>query len=771
MKQFIKTSILLLAILLPALATAHDFEVAGIYYNRLSSDEVEVTYRGRSPYNLNSDYSGTVNIPATVTYNGTTYSVTSISDMAFEHCSELTNIDIPNSVTKIGMYAFNSCASLTAITIPNSVTSIGIGVFNDCNSLASISVAGDNPKYDSRNNCNAIIETATNTLVDGCKNTMIPNSVTEIGEAAFYECNSLTTINIPNSVTTIGTWAFGHCPSLTSIDIPNSVTSIGDYAFSSCSGLANISIPNSVTSIGGDAFSFTAWYNNQPAGLVYAGLVAYKYKGTMTEDAMITLKEGTTGIAGEAFMGCSRLTAINIPNSVTSIGDDAFRSCISLASITVASDNPKYDSRNNCNAIIETATNTLIGGCKNTIIPNSVASIGDNAFAGCNGLTSIVIPNSVTEIGHNAFDGCTGLTGIVVESGNPRYDSRNNCNAIIETADNTLIFGCKNTIIPNTVTAIGGHAFEDCTGLTSIAIPNSVTSIGYGAFQGCKGLTSIVIPNSVTYIEDYTFYGCTGLTRIVIPNTVTAIGQQAFYNTAWFNKQPGGLVYAGMVAYSYKGMMPSGTRIALKEGTLGIADYAFQDCRGLTSIVIPNSVTSIGYGAFFDCTGLTSIAIPNSVTAIDQAAFFDCTGLTSIIIPESVTSIGSEAFSGCTRLTDVYCFIADLSGVSSRNHLFHLDNGDYSGRTLHVLQGTADAYRADVRWYWYFGQIVEDLKPDVPGDINGDRGVNIADVNAIINIILSGNGNNAAADVNGDGAINIADVNAIIDIILSGAWN
>ena len=771
MKQFIKTTILLLAILLPAFATAHDFKVDGIYYNRLSSDEAEVTYRGRSPFYLNDDYSGTVNIPATVTYNGTTYSVTSISDLAFGYCSELTNITIPNSVTSIGDNAFNSCASLTAITIPNSVTSIGIGVFNDCNSLASISVAGDNPKYDSRNNCNAIIETATNTLIGGCKNTMIPNSVTEIGEAAFYECNSLTTINIPNSVTTIDTWAFGHCPSLTAIDIPNSVTSIGDYAFSSCSGLANISIPNSVTSIGGDAFSFTAWYNNQPAGLVYAGLVAYKYKGTMTEDAMITLKEGTTGIAGEAFMGCPRLTAINIPNSVTSIGDDAFRSCISLASITVASDNPKYDSRNNCNAIIETATNTLIGGCKNTTIPNSVASIGDNAFAGCNGLTSIVIPNSVTEIGHNAFDGCTGLTGIVVESGNPRYDSRNNCNAIIETAENTLIFGCKNTIIPNTVTSIGCHAFEDCTGLTSIAIPNSVTSIGYGAFQGCKGLTSIVIPNSVTYIEDYTFYGCTGLARIVIPNTVTAIGQEAFYNTAWFNNQPGGLVYAGMVAYSYKGMMPSGTRIALKEGTLGIADYAFQDCRGLTSIVIPNTVTSIGESAFFDCAGLTSIAIPNSVTAIGQSAFLDCTGLTSIVIPNSVTSIGSGAFYGCTRLTDVYCYIVDLSSVSSRNHLFYLDNGDYSGRTLHVLQGTADAYRADVRWSWYFGQIVEDLKPDVPGDVNGDSVVNIADINAVIDIILGGSGNPAVADVNGDKTVNIADINAIIDIILNRTHN
>jgi len=231
------------------------------------------------------------------------------------------------------------------------------------------------------------------------------------------------------------------------------------------------------------------------------------------------------------------------------------------------------------------------------------------------------------------------------------------------------------------------------------------------------------------------------------------------------------LVYAGMVAYSYKGSMPSGTRIALKEGTLGIADYAFQDCRGLTSIVIPNTVTSIGESAFLNCAGLTSIAIPNSVTAIGQSAFLDCTGLTSIVIPNSVTSIGSGAFYGCTRLTDVYCFIADLSSVSSRNHLFYLDNGDYSGRTLHVLQGTADAYRTDVRWSWYFGQIVDDLKPDVPGDVNGDSVVNIADINAIVDIILGGNGNIIAADVNGDKTVNIADINAIIDIILNRTHN
>ena len=175
-------------------------------------------------------------------------------------------------------------------------------------------------------------------------------------------------------------------------------------------------------------------------------------------------------------------------------------------------------------------------------------------------------------------------------------------------------------------------------------------------------------------------------------------------------------------------------------------------------------MTSIGRYAFFNCEGLTSIYIPNSVTVIGKNAFFWCTGLTSIVIPNSVTSIGNEAFKDCWRLTDVYCYIADLSGVSCGNELF---NGDHSGRTLHVLQGTADAYRADKNWYPYFGQIVEDI---FLGDVNGDREVNIADVNVAIDIILGGNGSSIAADVNGDGEVNISDVNALIGYILSGFW-
>ena len=470
--------------------------------------------------------SGDLVIPSTVSHNGITYSVTFIRDNAFYGCSSLTSINIPNSVTSIGSYAFNGCSSLTSINIPDSVTSIDYYAFTACSSLSSITVDANNPVYDSRDNCNAIIRTSDNALIVGCQNTIIPNSVTSIGDYAFYGCSSLSSINIPDSVTSIGSYAFYGCSSLTSINIPESVTSIGSYAFDGCSGLTSVNIPNSVTSIGSCAFK-----------------------------------------------GCSSLTSINIPNSVTYISSYAFDGCSSLSSITVDTNNPVYDSRDNCNAIISTINNMLIVGCQNTTIPNSVTSIGSYAFYGCSSLTSINIPNSVTSIGSYAFDGCSSLTSIN---------------------------------IPNSVTSIGDGAFYGCSSLTSINIPDSVTSIGYGAFYGCSSLTSINIPNSVTYIGGSAFYGCSSLTSINIPNSVTFIGSSAFYG-----------------------------------------------CSSLTSINIPNSVTFIGSYAFSGCSSLTSINIPNSVTSIDYDAFYGCSSLTSINIPNSVTFIGEYAFNGCSSLTSI----------------------------------------------------------------------------------------------------------------------
>ena len=307
-----------------------------------------------------------------------------------------------------------------------------------------------------------------------------------------------------------------------------------------------------------------------------------------------------------------------------------------------------------------------------------VTSIGFDAFYGCTGLTSITISNSVTSIALGAFFGCAGLTSIIVEDGNKVYDSRSNCNAIIETSTNTLIQGCKTTIIPNSVTSIEHCAFSDCTGLTSITIPNSVTSIGQAAFSGCTGLTSITIPNSVTSIEYCAFSSCTGLTSITIPNSVTSIG-----------------------------------------------DWAFSDCTGLTSVTIPNSVTSIGKSAFRGCTGLTSITIPNSVTSIGESAFFYCTGLTSITIPNSVTSIGYRAFDGCTGLTSVLIgnnselsmddatFFGDANltqvtcyaNVPPHIGYFGYDKDSLTEKTLYVPVSAIDKYKEADIWK-DFGHIV-----------------------------------------------------------------
>ena len=374
-------------------------------------------------------------------------------------------------------------SSFTYNTTNYSVTNIGSSAFQYCHGLTSVTIPNS-------------VTSIGNNAFQGCEvltPVTIPNSVTSIGDNAFNGCHGFTSITIPNSVKSIGQYAFNSCTGITSITIPNSLTSIGNYAFSNCTGLTSVTIPNSMKSIGTGVFSRTGFTSiTIPTSVTSIGDNAFNGCSSLES---ITIPSSVTSIGGYAFSGCSSLESISIPSSVTSIGRSAFSECSGLESITIS---------------------------------NGVTTIGLGAFAVCTSLESITIPKSVTSIGSLVFSECHSLTSISVEAGNTTYDSRNDCNAIITTASNTLLAGCKNTVIPNSVTSIGSYAFDACTGLTSITIPNSVTRIGQDAFHNCSGLTSITIPNTVTSIGQYAFQGCTELTSITIPNSVTSIGNSAF---------------------------------------------------------------------------------------------------------------------------------------------------------------------------------------------------------------------------------------------------
>jgi len=365
------------------------------------------------------------------------------------------------------------------------------------------------------------------------------------------------------------------------------------------------------------------------------GIKNYCYSGNIRIPESVTYMGKTfpvTSICNNAFFG-EGLTSITIPKSITKIGEDenyAFQSCSNLASIIVESGNSVYDSRNDCNAIIETSTNKLIVGCQNTVIPDGVISIGDGAFSGCSNLASIDFPNSVTSIGKNAFAGCSGLT--------------------------------------------------------SISFSENLTSIEFGAFSYCTGLTSVSFPNTLTTINEYAFYGCTNLTSIDVPNSVIYIGEYAFDDTAWFTNQPSGLIYAGKVLYKCKGDLLSNTNLVLEDGTTGIAGYAFWRNKGLTSITIPSSVKVIGHKAFGFCKDLTSVTMSNGVTDILNNAFWADENLSSVTIPPSIKSIGSSAFSDCNPQLKIN--ISDLSAWCNISFGSPLENfcRIYNGYSEETLQ-------------------------------------------------------------------------------------
>ena len=480
----------LLLTLMSTISWAYDLEIDGMYYN-LNSDEVSVslTYKSMTEF----VYTGDVVIPSSVKYRGRSYKVTAIGDDAFAGCEELTSVSIPDEVETIGSYAFAGCDGLTSITIPGGVKTIKAYAFNICESLSSIVIPQNVQTIEDNafSDCSALTSVTINSNAILSKNYSEDNNLKNIFGEQIKE------YIIGDNVTSIGEGAFSDCSSLTSVTIPESVTSIGDYAFKGCSGLTSVTInSNAILS---KNYTFRH------------GL--YRIFGEQVKEYIIG--NSVTSIGSNAFSWCSGLTSINIPNSVTSIGDDAFSWCPSLPII----DNIRYADTYLVIAVDDTqSTYNIKAGTR---------FIGSSAFWGCSGLTSINIPNSVKSIGDNAFRDCSGLTSVTINS-----------NAILSknyTYGNSLkyIFGeqVKEYIIGESVTSIGEWAFDDCSSLTSITIPNSVTSIGERAFLDCSGLTSITIPNSVTSIGGSAFWGCSGLKSVTcLAKNVPTTGGSVFDN-------------------------------------------------------------------------------------------------------------------------------------------------------------------------------------------------------------------------------------------------
>ena len=668
----------------------YDFSVDGVYYKKTANTAdcktVKVTFpwwdEGKYHDYPSNNYSGDIIIPSTVTFESGEYTVTGIDHETFSG-SSITSIVLPNSITSIGREAFSDCRSLISISLPQSVKSIGSGAFDGCTNLVSANIPDGVTSIDGLfANCrslssieipNSVTYIGSSSFQDcsSLSSVVIPNSVTSIGQSAFYGCSSLVSATISKGVSSISASLFQGCSSLSSVIIPDGVTTIGNYAFQGCSSLASMTIPNNVNTIGGSVFKGctalnfltipndvvsvgsltfedTPWYNNQPDGVVYIGKALYKYKGTMPDNTTISVKEGTVMITASAFYNCVGLSAVNIPNSITSIGTNAFSGCSNLFTVYI-----------NSNALTSKTYYSNSPGFKNIfgaqvkeyILGGDISQIGQCAFYECEYLSSVTIPNSVTSIGVSAFKNCTRLTKANFAS--------------IECLCNIQFNGTW-----------GYYA-------------NPLYYAKHLYINGME-ITNVVIPEDVTSIGAFAFYNGSQISSVTIPESVTSIGREAFYGTQWYNSQTDGVVYAGSVAYTYKGTMPQNTEIEIKEGTTAIADSAFSFKRNLVSVTIPSSVTSIGRFAFYECSGLTkaeygsieglcniqfksyasnplyyakhlyvngnemtNVVIPSIVESINNYAFYNCGSLTSVSIPNSVTSIGYQAFSNCSSLTSV----------------------------------------------------------------------------------------------------------------------
>lgn len=530
--------------------------------------------------------------------------------------SNVKEVIIQHGVSGIDRYTFYSCENLFKVSISDSVEEIGEYAFANCPKLMTITVSPDNPVYDSRNNCNAIIQTNLNQLKFGCANTIIPSTVTSIGKQAFIGCSGLKKIEIPDNIKSIGQAAFSSCYGLTSVELPNNLSSIEKNTFDRCSSLTDISIPNSVTFIGrgafsecqsletihipssvvqieayafssceelqeisggnglrlleADAFYNTAWWSDRSDGLVYFGNVAYQYKGECPQT--VEVRKGTVSIADEAFEYQENLQTIQLSDELAYIGTRAFYECENLKSVS---------------------------------IPNTVTSIGTYAFYGCKNLNSVTGCSGLCEIGDYVFEETLwreqlpeGLNCL----GKVAYLYKGDCPPVINISDGTV--------------SIADNAFADQPNLKEVCIPDTVRNIGSSAFSGCKNLSQVSIGDEIDRIGSSAFYECP---CIEYENGIGYIGRYACdCNT--------------------KEIEPNKTELTFREDTIGIADRAFSAKFYLTSyndgrsnaiekVAFPDGIRFIGQEAFQSNIALTEYYLPNSIQRIGVFAFFNKGGI------------------------------------------------------------------------------------------------------------------------------------------------
>ena len=532
---------------------------------------------------IDESVTGTLTVPSEV--EG--YRVIHIGADAF-HRNNLSRIILPETITGIYAYAFGYSFELTSITIPKNVSYIpNEGVFCECPKLREIIVDEDNPVYDSRENCNAVIHSSTNTLIAGCGGTTIPRSVTKIASNAFYDCYGMKNLFIHKDLVDIAYWPapynisrypFLGCPDLESIVVeegnpyyasPNDCNALIDKRQGELIlGCSQTIIPTEAKFI-----SEYAFFNNK------------KLKS-------INIPEGISYIMREAFDGCENLEEVTLSSSVDFIGENQFARC-NLKHIYIPDGITKLNGTFTDNANLSVVTggknlieigNSTFSGCPidSFTIGNKVETIGD-AFERCYNLKSIVIPKNVTSIGRYAFYECHSLESMSVEEENTVYDSRDTCNAIIETATDKMVAGCKNTTFPNGLRSIADYCFWNCHDLRELNLPNSLEEIGNHTFYMCQGLQHVTLPNSLTHLGNGAFSDCTGLMSVTLSENLESIPSQAF---AW--------------------------------------------CWNLTSVIIPESVTNINDNAFEYCGNLQSVTVEwaEPISLNSSSTFENCANCT-----------------------------------------------------------------------------------------------------------------------------------------------